>query len=261
MQDVRETADQDMVTSVATINSLLSQFQAVNTTIVSGTATGADISDALDQRSTLLQSLSKQIGITTTTNSNGSMSIYTDSGVTLFDTTPRSVTMTPTTTYPASTTGAAVYVDGVPVTGANAIMPIQSGALAGLRQPARQRRGTHIRRQLDSIAGGLVNAFAETSSYDRRHAVAGLFTYPARPRFRLDAGHGPRRRDHGHRRAPIPRGAAPTPASATARSTAPPSQNTSNAAGYSTLHHQDMSRARARRRPIRRERRSRPPAA
>ncbi len=177
VQTVRETADQDMANSVATINSLLSQFQQVNRTIVNGTATGADISDALDQRGTILQSLSQQIGITTTTSSNGSMSIYTDSGATLFDTSARAVAMTPTTTYTASTVGAAVTVDGVPVTGANATMPIQSGALAGLAN-LRDNVATQYQSQLDSIAGGLINAFAETgqTAAASGSALPGLFT-------------------------------------------------------------------------------------
>jgi flagellar hook-associated protein 1 FlgK len=174
VQNVRETADQDMATSVATVNGLLSNFQQVNSQIVSGTATGADVTDALDRRNTILQQLSQQIGVTTTTASNGSMSIYTDSGVTLFDTTARSVSMTPTTTYTASTTGAAVMVDGVPVTGANAIMPIQSGALAGLAN-LRDTVATQYQSQLDSIAGGLVNAFAETNSATGGQ-LPGLFT-------------------------------------------------------------------------------------
>jgi flagellar hook-associated protein 1 FlgK len=178
VQDVRETADQNMATSVATIHSLLSQFQQVNTAIVNGTVTGADITDALDQRGALLQCLSQQIGVTTTIGSNGSMSIYTDSGATLFDTSPRTVTMTPTTTYSASTVAAAVYVDGVPVTGANAPMPIQSGALAGLAH-LRDNVATQYQSQLDSIAGGLVNAFAETGQTPSTASstLPGLFTY------------------------------------------------------------------------------------
>jgi flagellar hook-associated protein 1 FlgK len=178
VQNARETADQGMAASVATINQLLSQFQQVNTTIVNGTATGADISDALDQRSTILKSLSQQIGVTTDTSSNGSMSIYTDSGATLFDTSARTVTMTPTTTYSASTVGAAVYVDGVPVTGANATMPIESGALAGLAT-LRDTIATQYQSQLDSIAGGLVNAFAETGQTPATASITlpGLFTY------------------------------------------------------------------------------------
>jgi flagellar hook-associated protein 1 FlgK len=175
VQSVRETADQDMVNSVANINKLLLRFQDVNNTIVKGTASGADISDALDQRDSILQNLSNEIGITTTTGSNGSMAIYTDSGATLFDTVPRSVTMTATTTYSALTVGAAVYVDGVPVTGFNAVMPIQSGALAGLSK-LRDTVATQYQAQLDSIAGGLVNAFAETDAATGAQAP-GLFTY------------------------------------------------------------------------------------
>jgi flagellar hook-associated protein 1 FlgK len=177
-QAVRETADQEMVTSVATINTLLTQFQAVNTTIVQGTASGADITNALDQRSTLLQSLSQQIGISTITNANGAMSIYTDSGVTLFENMPRTVSMTATPAYSAgdgtnpATTGAAVYVDGVPVTGASAVMPIQSGALAGYAE-LRDNVAVTYQNQLDSIAGGLINAFAENLT--GTGAVAGLF--------------------------------------------------------------------------------------
>jgi flagellar hook-associated protein 1 FlgK len=178
-QAVRTRADADMVTSVGNINKLLTQFQSINSVIVQGTASGADITDALDQRDTILQSLSKDIGITTVGNSNGSMSIYTDSGVTLFETTPRAVTMQATTAFSAATTGAAVYVDGVPVTGANAVMPIQAGALAGLAQ-LRDTVAPTYQAQLDAIAGGLVNAFAETEQVTGVQA-SGLFTWSGAP--------------------------------------------------------------------------------
>lgn len=179
VQNVRKTADADMVTSVGTINTLLTQFQSVNSLIVQGSANGDDITDALDQRDTILQSLSKEIGITTVSNSKGSMSIYTDSGVTLFETTPRSVSMQPTTAYTASVTGAAVYVDGVPVTGANAVMPIQSGALAGLAE-LRDTVAPTYQAQLDAIAGGLITAFAETNQTTGVKA-AGFLTWPGKP--------------------------------------------------------------------------------
>ena len=183
-----------MVNSVATINSLLAQFQTVNTAIMKGTATGADISDVLDQRNTILQSLSQQIGVTTTTNSNGSMSIYTDSGATLFDITPRSVTMTPTTAYTASTTGAAVYVDGVPVTGANAVMPIQSGALAGSPICATMSRRNISRSSTPSPA-----AWSTPSPKPTRPPAAScagpVHLLPARPGFGIVPHFRPRRRN------------------------------------------------------------------
>jgi flagellar hook-associated protein 1 FlgK len=179
-QEVRRNADAAMVASVANINAMLTQFQEVNAQIVHGTATGVDVTDALDQRDTILQSLSQEVGISTVSNSDGSLSIYTDSGVTLFETTPRAVTMAPTTAYSPTTEGAAVYIDGVPVTGSQAIMPILSGALTG-NAKLRDEVAVTYQSQLDAVAGGMINAFKEsytdpvggTTGPD----LPGLFTY------------------------------------------------------------------------------------
>jgi flagellar hook-associated protein 1 FlgK len=173
---VRAQADSDMASAVNTINSLLAQFQTVNTQIVVGTKTGADTTAAQDTRDGLLKQLSNQIGINTVTNSNGGMSIYTDSGATLFETTARTVAMTPTTTYTAGTVGQAVTVDGVPVTGASAVMPIQSGALAGLAT-LRDTTSVAYQNQLDQMASSLITTFAETqTSGGTTTSAAGLFT-------------------------------------------------------------------------------------
>ena len=179
VQRVRETADAGMANSVSTINNLLSQFQSVNSQIVSGTASGADVTDLEDTRDTILTQLSQQIGISTTTGANGDMSIYTDSGVTLFQGgTASSVTFQPTATYTAGTTGSAVYIDGIPVTGSSATMPIQSGTLAGLAT-LRDSTAVTYQNQLDQIANGLISATSETYT-PTGSAVpvtsAGLFT-------------------------------------------------------------------------------------
>ncbi|MGB8279249.1 MAG: flagellar hook-associated protein FlgK [Methylovirgula sp.] len=176
VQQLREQADSQMASSVATINSLLTQFQSVNSQIVSGTAAGGDVTSLLDTRNSILTQLSQQIGISTTTGTNNDMSIYTDSGVTLFQGgQARSVTFQPTTTYTASTTGNAVYVDGVAVTGSFATMPIQSGALAGLAN-LRDNITVTYQAQLDQTAQGLISAFAETDPSGSGTTLAGLFT-------------------------------------------------------------------------------------
>ena len=176
VQAVRAQADSDMAASVKTINSLLAQFQTVNTQIVVGTQTGADVSSAQDTRDGILKQLSNEIGITTTNNSNGGMSIYTDSGATLFETSARTVSMTPTSIYTAGTTGQAVTVDGVPVTGASAVMPIQSGKLAGLAT-LRDTTSVAYQNQLDQMASSLITTFSES---DQTGGTAptepGLFT-------------------------------------------------------------------------------------
>ena len=182
VQQVREQADAGMATSVNTINSLLSQFQNVNNTIVSGTQAGSDVTDAVDTRNSILTQLSQQIGIKTVTGSNNSMSIYTDSGVTLFNNVPMSVTFQPTTTYTASTVGNSVYVDGVPITNSSSTMAIQSGTLAGLAN-LRDNVAVTYQNQLDEVARGLIDDFAESdqSNPPTLPTAPGLFTYPGAP--------------------------------------------------------------------------------
>jgi flagellar hook-associated protein 1 FlgK len=176
VQQVREQADTQMASSVSSINSLMTQFQSVNQQIVIGTASGADITDLQDTRNSILTQLSQQIGITTSTASNGEMSVYTDSGVALDQGgTVSSVTFQPTQTYTAGTTGNAVYVDGIPVTGSSSTMPIQSGALAGLAT-LRDDVTVTYQAQLDETANGLISAFAETSPSNSSDTEAGLFT-------------------------------------------------------------------------------------
>ncbi len=172
---VRAQADGDMAASVKTINGLLSQFKTANDAVVAGTATGADTTDAADTRDGILKQLSSQIGIATTQNSNGGISIYTDSGVTLFETTPRTVSFTPTTTYTSGTVGQAVSVDGIPVTGTAAVMPISGGALAGLAS-LRDDSSVSYGNQLDQIASAMVSAFSESDPSGKGSTLAGLFT-------------------------------------------------------------------------------------
>ncbi len=161
VQQVRETADQKMASSVNTINSLLNQFTAANNAVVAGLRTGANVSSAEDTRDSIVTQLAQQTGVSTVVDASGSESIYTDSGVTLFQDTPRTVSFTPTPTLIDGLSGGAVTVDGVPITGANSPMPIQSGALAGYAT-LRDTIAPEYQAQLNQIAGGLINAFAES---------------------------------------------------------------------------------------------------
>ena len=181
VQSVRESADADMKTSVQNINQLLSRFETVNTAIVKGTISGDDITDYLDQRDSIVSQLSQEVGVTMSIRPNGDAALYADSGVVMFDKTARTVSFAPTNIYTAGTTGNAVYIDGVPVTGANSVMPLMSGKLAGLAQ-LRDQDAVTYQSQLDEIARGLINTFRES---DQTAAalpdVPGLFTYPGAP--------------------------------------------------------------------------------
>jgi flagellar hook-associated protein 1 len=179
VSQVREQADENMATSVSTINSLLSQFTDANNAVVTGLQTGADVASAEDSRDSIVTQLAQQIGVSTVIAANGSESIYTDSGVTLFQDTPRTISFTPTPTLVDGASGAPVTVDGVPITGANSPMPIQSGALAGYAA-LRDTLAPEYQAQLDQIAGGLINGFAESdqSATPTLPSLPGLFTTP-----------------------------------------------------------------------------------
>ncbi|HJU33410.1 MAG TPA: flagellar hook-associated protein FlgK, partial [Hyphomicrobiaceae bacterium] len=92
VQGVRATADGDMADAVARVNDLLSQFETINNRIKLGSTSGADITDDLDARDQIVAQISEEIGVRTVTRANNDMALYTDTGVTLFDTRARAVT-------------------------------------------------------------------------------------------------------------------------------------------------------------------------
>jgi flagellar hook-associated protein 1 len=177
-QNQRRDADTGIASAVGDVNELLAKFSDLNGVVTAGTANGTDVTDALDQRDGILTELSSKIGITTVTRANNDMVIYTDSGVTLFETSPRKVTFQETATLSPGIDGAAVYVDGVPVTGASAPLAIRNGAIQGMTQ-IRDSIAPQYQRQLDEIARGLVVAFSEKDqSGGGGQPLPGLFTYP-----------------------------------------------------------------------------------
>jgi flagellar hook-associated protein 1 FlgK len=182
VQNVRAQADAGIADSVDRLNTLLARFEVLNNEIVKGTRTGADVTDYLDQRDGLLAEMSEDIGIRTLTRSNNDMAVFTDSGVTLFDVKARSVTFERTLFYTPGTTGNAVYADGVPIVGASSPMQLGSGRLTGLAA-ARDSAALAYQNQLDEIARGLIEAFAETdqSGAPTLPDAPGLFTYPGAP--------------------------------------------------------------------------------
>ena len=178
---VRNEADTAMAASVAKLNTLLADFQTANQTVMRQTNAGEDATDAMDKRDALLGEISDEIGINVVRRDNNDIAIYTDSGVTLFDKTARTVSMTPSSALASGAAGNPVYIDGVAVTGANAPMPISSGNLAGLAT-LRDVTAPTYQAQLDEMARGLVESFAESDqSGGGGPDLAGLFTWSGGP--------------------------------------------------------------------------------
>ncbi len=178
---VRSDADAAMAQSVSSLNTLLGQFEGLNNQIVAGSLQGQDVTDALDRRDALLGQISDEIGINVVSRPNNDIAIYTDSGVTLFDKVARTVSFAASGTLTPGSEGAAVIVDGVPVTGGNATMPISSGRLSGLAT-LRDVTAPAYQGQLDELARGLVESFAESDQSGGGGAdLAGLLTWSGGP--------------------------------------------------------------------------------
>ncbi|TPI70177.1 flagellar hook-associated protein FlgK [Mesorhizobium sp. B3-1-3] len=178
IQDFRTQADSQIATAVDDLNSLLSQFQDANKAVISGTRSGTDVSDALDQRDAILKKISEYVPVSTFTRGDNDMVITTKDGTTLFETVPRSVTFTPSAGYTAGTTGNTIYIDNVPVSAGTGDTTTADGKIAGLLK-LRDGVASTMQSQLDEIARGLVTAFAETSSSQPN--AAGLFTWSGAP--------------------------------------------------------------------------------
>ncbi len=180
VQQVRETADQNMASSVGTINSLLNQFTAANNAVVTGLQTGANVSSAEDTRDSIVTQLAQQTRRLDHRRPPTARSRSTPTAASPCSRIRRAPFLSPPTpTLVDGANGGAVTVDGVPITGANSPMPIQSGALAGYAA-LRDTLAPEYQAQLDQIAGGLINAFAESdqSATPTLPSLPGLFTTP-----------------------------------------------------------------------------------
>lgn len=176
VQKLRTDADAEINNQVKELNRLLGEFQVVNDAVVKATAIGADPSDALDTRDTLLKDISEIIGIDASTRANGDMVIYTSEGTTLFETVPRSVTFTRTLSYDATVTGNQIYVDGVAIEPGEGGNTSADGSLSALLQ-LRDEIAPTFQTQLDEVARGLIEAFAETDPLGVAPDMPGLFTW------------------------------------------------------------------------------------
>jgi flagellar hook-associated protein 1 FlgK len=181
VQNVRAEADAGIADAVARLETLLARFETVNNEIVKGSRKGIDVTDLLDQRDTLLAGIAEDIGIRTVSRADNDMAILTDSGVTLFDVKPRTISFQRTLVYSATDVGNAVFVDGVPINGGGT-MQVRSGRLVGLTA-VRDNIAITYQNQLDEIARGLIEAFAESdqSAVPALPDAPGLFTYPGAP--------------------------------------------------------------------------------
>ena len=176
---VRNEANSELADSVQKLQTMLGEFERVNSSIVSGTMLGRDVTDEIDRRNMLLRGLSEMIDIHPTTRTNNDMVLFAANGTTLFETVPRTISFENIPLSPGQP-GGRLTIDGVPFSGAAASQ--LGGKIGGLLQ-IRDDVAVSFGRQIDEIARGLIVAFAESdqSAVPVAPTIAGLFTYAGGP--------------------------------------------------------------------------------
>ncbi len=158
IQTLRANADQDISTSVTSINSDLKQIDDLNKQIKQAAASGQSTADLEDQRNSALQDLSSNMNVSYFTTSGGDLQVFTSSGQPLVDSMVHPLSYTKTPNVSASTTFGPITVGGVDVTS-----QITSGKIGGLLTlrdktlPAAQSQLDQLAQQLKSSLNAVSN--------------------------------------------------------------------------------------------------------
>ncbi|SFK65580.1 flagellar hook-associated protein 1 FlgK [Pseudovibrio ascidiaceicola] len=176
LKSTRLEADAAMGRAVDNINNILSDLEGVNNKIVSGSAAGKDVNALMDQRDEMLKVLSEEIGIEVLDQDNNGVAVYTDSGITLFEKSPREVSFDTSLSLGSGEVGKNVLVDGIAVAGPGATAPVTGGAIAGYAK-VRDDALVTMQTQLDETAKALVDIFQEHEPAPAAGVGDGLFTF------------------------------------------------------------------------------------
>jgi flagellar hook-associated protein 1 FlgK len=166
IQKLRGNADQDIASSVDTVNTDLQQIASLNAEIKQEAASGQSTADLEDQRNTALQDVASKMNVSYYTTSTGDLQVYTSSGQALVDSSAHTLSYTAAADVTASTTysaGSSSGFSGIAVNGVDITSQITSGkigALVTLRDttlPAAQS-------QLDQLANKLSSSLNAVSN-------------------------------------------------------------------------------------------------
>ncbi len=177
---VRSDANADLANGVEQLTNLLTRFEAVNNAITSGTALGRDVTDQIDMRNGLLRDIAGLVDVHSTVRGSNDMVLFVANGTTLFETVPRKIALDTSAVLSPGQPGGALRIDGIPFTGS--LGSRLGGKLGGALQ-VRDVVAVTFGRQMDEIARGVVEAFAESdqSAVPVGPDLAGLFTYAGGP--------------------------------------------------------------------------------
>lgn len=180
IQSFRMDADREISRQVSALNQGLEKIASLNNSIQSQISAGHDASAIMDQRQTLIDSLSSIVPIRQVTRDNGKIALFTPNGAILLDGKPAEISFSPAGVIVPEMSVGSGALSGLSLNG----QPLSSisdgslsgGSLAGLFA-VRDEHSTSVQQQLDAVARDLIERFTN-SSVDPTLATSdpGLFT-------------------------------------------------------------------------------------
>jgi flagellar hook-associated protein 1 len=131
-QEMRLQADRDIAGAVTDINSQLTQIQELNINIAGNLAQNRPVSELQDQRDRAIDRIAEQMNINYFFRSNGEVVIFTETGRTLLDRTPRLLAHDAITTASPTTIWDEGTITGITLAGADITSEINSGRIGAL---------------------------------------------------------------------------------------------------------------------------------
>jgi flagellar hook-associated protein 1 FlgK len=158
IQTLRAGADQDISSSVTSINNDLKTINDLNKQIKQAAASGQSTADLEDQRNSALQDLSSYMNVSYFTTSSGDLQVFTSSGQALVDSTVHPLSYTKAASVSESSTFGPITVNGVDITS-----QITSGKIGGLLT-MRDKTLPAAQSQLDELAEQLKSSLNAVSN-------------------------------------------------------------------------------------------------
>jgi flagellar hook-associated protein 1 len=170
VQSERGEADQDIASTVDDVNTQLDTIKSLNTQIQQETASGQSTANLEDERNTALQNLAGDMDISSFTDGNGNVQVYTSSGTSLLDSTNEvhSLSYSASSSMSASMTYPSGGIGGIDVGGTDITTQIKSGKIAALVSQ-RDTVLPAVQSELDTLASTLsetINAISNQGTAD-----------------------------------------------------------------------------------------------
>jgi flagellar hook-associated protein 1 FlgK len=164
IQNLRGNADQDIASSVKSVNTDLQQIASLNSEIKQAAATGQPTANLEDQRNTALEDVASKMNVSYYTTSNGDLQVYTSSGQALVDSSgAHTISYTTAADVTSSTTYASGGFSGITVNGVDITSQITSGKIAAL-VTLRDKTLPAAQSQLDELAQQLTSSLNAVSN-------------------------------------------------------------------------------------------------